>query len=32
MNQIINMIMRLFLRKLVNKGMDAGFSKASSMR
>ncbi len=32
MNQIINMIMRLFLRKLVSKGIDAGFNKAASLR
>ncbi len=32
MNQIINMIMRLFVRKLVSKGIDAGFNKAASLR
>jgi hypothetical protein len=32
MNQIINMVMRMFMRKMVSKGIDAGFKKASSMR
>ncbi|UWR24147.1 hypothetical protein K3756_07540 [Sulfitobacter sp. S190] len=32
MNQIINMVTRLFMRKLVSKGIDAGFNKASKMR
>lgn len=32
MNQIINMVMRILMRKVVSKGIDAGFNKASSMR
>lgn len=32
MNQIINMIIRTVMRKLLNKGIDAGFNKAASMR
>ena len=32
MNQIINMIMSTVMRKLLNKGIDAGFNKAASMR
>ncbi|MBB3993877.1 hypothetical protein GGR95_001508 [Sulfitobacter undariae] len=32
MNQIINMIIRQLTRKFVNKGIDAGFNKASSMQ
>ncbi len=32
MNQIINMVMRILMRKMVSKGIDAGFNKASSMR
>ena len=32
MNQIINMIIRQLTRKLLNKGIDAGFNKASSLR
>ena len=32
MNQIINMIMRILMRKMVSKGVDAGLKKASSMR
>ena len=31
MNQIINMIIRQVMRKLVNKGVEASFNKASSM-
>lgn len=32
MNQIINMVMKILMRKVVSKGIDAGFNKASSMR
>jgi hypothetical protein len=32
MNQILNMVMRLITRKLLNKGIDAGFKKAASLR
>lgn len=32
MNQIINMVMKMLMRKVVSKGLDAGFNKASSMR
>lgn len=32
MNQIINMIMRTVMRQLVSKGVNAGMSKASTMR
>jgi hypothetical protein len=32
MNQIINMFIRLVMRKVMSKGIDAGFSKAASMR
>ena len=32
MNQIINMVMKILMRKVVSKGLDAGFNKASSMR
>ncbi|AXI46210.1 hypothetical protein C1J03_09355 [Sulfitobacter sp. SK012] len=31
MNQLINMITRLLMRKLVSKGIDAGFNKASQL-
>jgi hypothetical protein len=31
MNQIINMFMRLVMRKMMSKGIDAGFNKAASM-
>ena len=32
MNQIINMVIKILMRKVVSKGIDAGFNKASSMR
>ena len=32
MNQIINMVMKMLMRKVASKGIDAGFNKASSMR
>jgi len=28
-NQIINMVMRLFLRKVINQGINAGFDMAT---
>ena len=31
MNQLINMIMRLFMRKMVSKGIDVGINKDSKM-
>ena len=31
MNAIINMIIRQVMRRLVNKGIDAGFNQASRM-
>jgi len=32
MNQIVNMIMRIFLRKIISKGMDKGFDMAAGGR
>ncbi|UWR27810.1 hypothetical protein K3757_07705 [Sulfitobacter sp. S223] len=32
MNQIINMVIRQLTRKLLNKGIDASFNKAASLR
>ena len=32
MNQIINLVMRIFLRKIVSKGIDKGFDMASGSR
>ncbi len=32
MNQIINMMIRLVMRKVLNKGIDAGFAHAGKMR
>ncbi|KIN72851.1 hypothetical protein [Sulfitobacter guttiformis] len=32
MNQIINMFLRIIMRKVMSKGIDAGINKASSMR
>ncbi|WP_299671162.1 hypothetical protein [uncultured Roseobacter sp.] len=31
MDRLINMILRQITRRLVNKGIDAGFKKAASM-
>ena len=32
MNQIINMVMRIIMRRVLSKGVDAGFKKASGLR
>ncbi|MEL6608191.1 MAG: hypothetical protein AAFO58_01920 [Pseudomonadota bacterium] len=32
MNQIINMVMRIFMRKVISKGMDKGFEMAAGSR
>ncbi|MEM9437069.1 MAG: hypothetical protein AAGA15_08515 [Pseudomonadota bacterium] len=32
MNQIINMVMRIFMRKVISKGMDKGFDMVSGTR
>lgn len=31
MNQIINMVMKIIMRKAINKGVDVGIQKASGM-
>ena len=30
-NQIMNLVMRMFMRKIINRGMDAGMKKMSGM-
>jgi hypothetical protein len=32
MNQIINMVMRIIMRRVLSKGVDAGFRKAGQLR
>ncbi len=32
MNQIINMVMRIIMRRVLSKGVDAGFKKAGQFR
>ena len=32
MNQIINMVMRIIMRRVLSKGVDAGFKKAGQLR
>ncbi|MEM9349325.1 MAG: hypothetical protein AAGA47_03620 [Pseudomonadota bacterium] len=32
MNRMINMVMRIFMRKVISKGMDKGFEMAAGSR
>jgi hypothetical protein len=32
MNQIINMVLRIIMRRVLSKGVDAGFKKAGALR